>query len=197
MAYFRGGITNDKEYSNGTRLALRKLGRTDPHFFYIREGHSTSYWRELLKSQFALCPAGWAPWSPRLFDAVAAGAIPVIIADNWNPPFADDFLDYSRFSIRVPQAKVWMLKQILLAITQDEIKRLRAEMGKIYHYYVYSKKPFGQMDAIGAIQEILRKRLGDKNSARQQSDDEHDGYEINESFEGLELLDNRRIKVYL
>lgn len=201
MAYFRGGITSEKYYSNGTRLAIRKLGRTDPHFFYVREGHSTSYWNELQKSQFALCPAGWAPWSPRLFDAVIAGAIPVIIADKWKPPFEGEFLDYSEFSIRVPESKVWMLKEILKGYTKEQIGQLRSNMGKIYQFFVYSSKPFGNMDAIGAIHEILRRRLEESTQSNHINEEGEDDLDIMHEeahkYEGFEISHMQPIKVYL
>lgn len=40
----------------------------------------------LKESSFSLCPAGTGPNSIRLWEAIGAGAIPVILAENWAPP---------------------------------------------------------------------------------------------------------------
>ena len=47
---------------------------------------------------FALCPAGWACWSARLYDALEHGTIPVLLADGMARPF-DELLDWGRFSL--------------------------------------------------------------------------------------------------
>lgn len=42
---------------------------------------------ELLKdSVFSLCPSGTGPNSIRLWESIGAGAIPVVLSDNWMPP---------------------------------------------------------------------------------------------------------------
>lgn len=43
--------------------------------------------QEVLKSSvFALCPSGSGPNSIRLWEAIGAGCIPVVLAENWLPP---------------------------------------------------------------------------------------------------------------
>lgn len=43
---------------------------------------------------------GFAPWSPRIYEAVMTGCIPVIISDHIRLPF-DDILDWRKFSVKV------------------------------------------------------------------------------------------------
>ena len=57
------------------------------------------------KSVFCLVPRGDTPSSRRLFDAVSAGCIPVIISDDYTPAF-QSALNYSRFSLRFPVDEV-------------------------------------------------------------------------------------------
>ena len=57
------------------------------------------------KSVFCLVPRGDTPSSRRLFDAVSAGCIPVIISDDYTPAF-QSALNYSRFSLRFPVEEV-------------------------------------------------------------------------------------------
>ncbi|GKC06430.1 probable beta-1,4-xylosyltransferase IRX10L [Tanacetum coccineum] len=61
-------------------------------FVYFRGlfyDNTTKSYTKTCKAVFCLCPLGWAPWSPRLVEAVIFGCIPVIIADDIVLPFAD------------------------------------------------------------------------------------------------------------
>ncbi|KAJ1557900.1 hypothetical protein HK405_014901, partial [Cladochytrium tenue] len=90
FAHFRGTIHEDFAYSRGVRQYLRELGRTHPGRYAVREGHAgtaAAYYGELAGTTFALCPGGWSAWSPRVFEAVAAGAVPVVVADGTRLPF--------------------------------------------------------------------------------------------------------------
>ena len=49
---------------------------------------------------FALCPAGAACWSMRLYHALFADAIPVLLADPVIEPF-ERFLDWTTFTVKV------------------------------------------------------------------------------------------------
>jgi len=53
---------------------------------------------EMQQSTFCLVPRGDTPSSRRFFSAIAAGCIPVLIADDYTPPFSHA-LDYSKFSL--------------------------------------------------------------------------------------------------
>lgn len=53
----------------------------------------TSFWH-------ALCPAGWACWSSRLFHAIRELVVPAIMANGAIQPF-ESILDWSRFSIQL------------------------------------------------------------------------------------------------
>jgi len=46
----------------------------------------TEYLDIMARSVFALCPSGSGPNTLRLWEAMGAGVIPVILSDNWQPP---------------------------------------------------------------------------------------------------------------
>jgi hypothetical protein len=46
-----------------------------------------TYVQELSVATFALCPGGWVGWTPRPFEALAVGAIPVLFDDDIRLPF--------------------------------------------------------------------------------------------------------------
>lgn len=64
-----------------------------------RETHA----RLLSQSRFALCPRGIGVSSIRLFEAMRAGCVPVIVSDDWiEPPCGE----WSNFSIRIRENRV-------------------------------------------------------------------------------------------
>jgi hypothetical protein len=63
----------------------------------------------LANSRFVLCPRGIGSSSIRIFDAMRAGRVPVIISDAWiEPPVGE----WARFSIRVPEGAIERIPQI-------------------------------------------------------------------------------------
>lgn len=164
FAYFRGTFKgNNWSYGRGIRHAIEIYGRDDPHNYFVKDKHSQFYWNELLRTRFALCPPGWSSWSPRLFDAIVAGAIPVIISDDWVPPFSE-LINYDDFSIRVPESKIDKLTEILKAIPAEEEARLRGNLKKVYERFVYSMDYYGDKDAFESIYEILVRKKQQKES---------------------------------
>jgi hypothetical protein len=69
------------------------------------------YYIQLVRSgMFSLCPAGWAAASMRIFESMALGVAPVIIADEFVEPAGPD---WPAFSLRVKEADVASLESIL------------------------------------------------------------------------------------
>tara|TARA_B100001248_G_scaffold217689_1_gene172891 strand:+ start:17517 stop:18509 length:993 start_codon:yes stop_codon:yes gene_type:complete len=67
-------------------------------------------------SKFILCPRGAACSSLRLFETMKAGRVPVILSDSWTPPIGPD---WDSFSIRIPEADVEKIPEILEAKEKD------------------------------------------------------------------------------
>lgn len=62
-----------------------------------------SRYQEILsRSRFVLCPRGRGTSTFRLYEALAAGRVPVIISDDWIPP---DGPNWDSFSIRWPEGR--------------------------------------------------------------------------------------------
>jgi len=64
----------------------------------------------LRDSRFILCPTGAGTSTPRFFEAMKAGRVPVILSDNWVAPEGPR---WQAFSLRVPERDVRLLPQIL------------------------------------------------------------------------------------
>jgi hypothetical protein len=72
------------------------------------------YSQTIREAAFILCPRGVAPSSYRIFEAMKAGRVPVIVADAWVPPVGPD---WAKFSLNVAEACVEEIPQILERIS--------------------------------------------------------------------------------
>uniref|UniRef100_A0A2K1YC08 Exostosin GT47 domain-containing protein n=1 Tax=Populus trichocarpa TaxID=3694 RepID=A0A2K1YC08_POPTR len=127
FVYFRGlfyDVGNDPEggyYARGARAAVWENFKDNP-LFDISTEHPATYYEDMQRAVFCLCPLGWAPWSPRLVEAVIFGCIPVIIADDIVLPFADA-IPWEEIGVYVDEEDVPNLDTILTSIPPEVILR--------------------------------------------------------------------------
>eukprot|EP00049_Salpingoeca_infusionum_P025635 m.20858 g.20858 ORF g.20858 m.20858 type:complete len:484 (-) comp8216_c0_seq4:72-1523(-) len=88
-------------------------------------------------SDFCLCPRGQAAWSPRLEEAIFMGCIPVLIADDYEPPFSH-LLDYSQFSVRVAQDDAHNVVEILKTISDSQKIALKTNVQRVQGLFRYT-----------------------------------------------------------
>jgi len=74
------------------------------------EAFKQTYASSLAESTFVLCPRGVGSGSLRLFEAMRAARVPVVISDSWVPPPGPD---WGSCSIRVPEAEVDRIPALL------------------------------------------------------------------------------------
>jgi len=91
--FFHGQIVAGKQCSPGIRPWLERYMDSCP------APRCTSDRSAMNASVFALCPAGWACWSTRLYHAIASLTIPVVLANGAVQPF-DSMLDWSTFTLQ-------------------------------------------------------------------------------------------------
>ncbi|KAG6413233.1 hypothetical protein SASPL_125941 [Salvia splendens] len=127
FVYFRGlfyDVGNDPQggyYARGARASVWENFKNNP-LFDISTEHTPTYYEDMQRAIFCLCPLGWAPWSPRLVEAVVFGCIPVIIADHIVLPFADA-IPWEDIGVFVHERDVPKLDTILTSIPIDVILR--------------------------------------------------------------------------
>jgi len=84
--------------------------------------HTDSWWNHSLKekeeyidlilnSKFSLCPAGWTPSTFRIYESMALGRCPVIIADDFAPPIGPA---WNQFALFYPENKLQNLYSFLI-----------------------------------------------------------------------------------
>ena len=89
------------------------------------------------RTKFALIVEGFGYHSFRLTEMMAAGAIPVIVVDHYRLPF-DELLDWSDFSIRVPEHRFEQLPAILAAIKPERVIEMQRNVVRVYEQHFRS-----------------------------------------------------------
>jgi hypothetical protein len=133
FVYFRGlfyDVGNDPEggyYARGARAAVWENFKDNP-LFDISTQHPSTYYEDMQRAIFCLCPLGWAPWSPRLVEGVIFGCIPVIIADDIVLPFADA-IPWEKIGVFVAEKDVPNLDKILSSISPEQVLEKQRLLG--------------------------------------------------------------------
>jgi putative beta-1,4-xylosyltransferase IRX10 len=105
----------------GALASLWENFKNNP-LFDISTDHPATYYQDLQRAVFCLCPLGWAPWSPRLVEAVVFGCVPVIVADDIVLPFADA-IPWEEIGVFVAEEDVPRLDTILTSIPPEVVLR--------------------------------------------------------------------------
>ena len=135
------------------------------HRFFIERSRSPDYHLEISRSVFCLCPLGWAPWSPRIVEAVIFGCVPVIIADDIALPYSH-LIDWPRISIRVPEKDVGRLGKILDNVSRTNLSSIQENLwNSEYRKALLYMDPLTKGDATWQALELLSRRLTPKRSS--------------------------------
>ena len=94
-------LWNDTTQNRKYNMTMEIRGRKYDTIVVI-SGHQSprDYIKSMQSTVFALCPEGFFWWSPRLYDAIQLGAIPLILADNIVLPF-ERFIDWPSFTTKI------------------------------------------------------------------------------------------------
>lgn len=118
------------------------------------------YLGTLSASKFCLLPRGIPAWcvsfallqgaraasltlpSPcrttRTFEAIYSGCIPAFIVDRNSFPF-QDVLDYSKFSVTIPEADAHRVDEVLATYTDAQLVELQAHLVKVRDAFLFAE----------------------------------------------------------
>ena len=94
-----------------------------------------NYKNLLSRSVFSLCPRGTGISSVRIFESMASGAIPVIIANGYRPPL-NNFINWKEISIFVKENEINNIKNILKSKSPSETKEMKEKMKDVYDNFL-------------------------------------------------------------
>ena len=120
LATWRGNTKSNRKLRQG----LIDLYGNSPDFqvestdsWLNHDPEEQQHYVELLRSgRFSLCPGGWAPASMRIFESMALGVAPVLIADEFVEPKGPD---WTTIALRVPEAELSSLQAQLESRADD------------------------------------------------------------------------------
>ncbi|CAO2841177.1 unnamed protein product [Amaranthus hypochondriacus] len=138
LAFFAGG-----NHGHVRKFLFQQWGQDDE--IQVRQNlpKTQNYFEILGQTKFCLCPSGYEVASSRIVEAIRAECVPVIVKDNYSFPFSD-VLDWSRFSIHVPKAKIPEIKRILKGISSQKYEELVEGVKSVKWHFTFNRpsKPF-------------------------------------------------------
>jgi hypothetical protein len=145
-------VRRDVVALGGDRAEIEDVGRftfydlDDPSFVQRR----ARYQEILLRSKFVLCPRGKGTSSIRLYETLAAGRVPVIIADDWVEPNGPE---WASCSLRWPESAVAKLPEALAAREADFNAMSNAALQTYAEWFSPSRSFERIVDACGRLLE--------------------------------------------
>jgi hypothetical protein len=125
----------------GENIIYRDNYHINPNMFIEGKSHVTKqyeleYKNILQDSVFSLCPRGSSPSSVRFWESLQAGAIPILISDNWILPE----WDWKNTILRIPEENIthmtyYRLHQQLSDIKTNRINELMENCIKASIYF--------------------------------------------------------------
>ncbi|KFB37981.1 AGAP000081-PA-like protein [Anopheles sinensis] len=101
------------------------------------QGNEYEYPAVLASGTFCLIARGVRLAQPTLLEAMAAGCIPVIMADNLVLPFSD-VLDWELLSLRIYESALHTVVPMLRSVSAQRIREMQAQVRLVYERYFAS-----------------------------------------------------------
>jgi hypothetical protein len=173
---FSSGLKSDPEHlatwrgntkSNKLRLKLVNALKNKPDviiqqtdsWLNHKVDEKATYVELIRKARFSLCPAGWAPVSFRIYETMALGRCPVILADNFVPPLGPNWTEFAMF---FPEKNVEILYEFL-SVNQHRHNELGSNAYKNWEKYFAADK-IGKYYASNLLSLISSNKIGSNES---------------------------------
>ncbi|XP_045822592.1 probable glycosyltransferase At3g07620 isoform X1 [Trifolium pratense] len=99
-----------------------------------------NYIQHMKNSKYCICPKGYEVNSPRVVEAMFYECVPVIISDNFVPPFFE-VLNWDAFSLILAEKDIPNLKQILLSVPEEKYLKLQLGVRRVQKHFLWHTKP--------------------------------------------------------
>lgn len=90
------------------------------------------YKNVLARSRYSLCPRGTGPGTLRFWESLQAGAIPIVLADNWALP---KWVNWNTCIIQVPENDVLKINDIIKKIPLSLEHSMRLNCINVYKWF--------------------------------------------------------------
>lgn len=99
-----------------------------------------NYIDQMKSSKYCLCPKGYEVNSPRIVEAIFYECVPVIISDNFVPPFFE-VLNWDAFSVIIAEKDIPNLKNILVSIPEQKYLDMQLNVRKVQKHFLWHANP--------------------------------------------------------
>ncbi|KAF2303973.1 hypothetical protein GH714_025755 [Hevea brasiliensis] len=99
-----------------------------------------NYIQHMKNSKYCICPKGYEVNSPRVVEAIFYECVPVIISDNFVPPFFEVF-NWGAFSVILAEKDIPNLKEILLSIPEKKYLEMQLGVKKVQRHFLWHANP--------------------------------------------------------
>lgn len=106
-----------------------------------RDVESKAKYRELMKSsKYCISAKGYEVHTPRVVESIYYECVPVIISDNYVPPFFE-VLNWENFAVFISEEDIPNLRDILLSIPEDKYMIMQQRVKEVQRYFTWHKVP--------------------------------------------------------
>ncbi|PIA64783.1 hypothetical protein AQUCO_00100330v1 [Aquilegia coerulea] len=138
LAFFAGGM-----HGSLRPVLLQYWGNQDPDmkiFGQMPQGTTMSYIQHMKSSKYCICARGFDVHTPRVVEAIFHECVPVIISDDYVPPFFE-VLDWEAFAVFVPEKDIPSLKNILLSIPEEKYFEMQTGVKRVQKHFLWHIEP--------------------------------------------------------
>ncbi|KAK4432998.1 putative glycosyltransferase [Sesamum alatum] len=140
LAFFAGGL-----HGYVRPLLLQYWHNKEPDMKIIgpmpRDIEGKARYREFMKSsKYCICAKGYEVHTPRVVESIYYGCIPVIISDNYVPPFFEVF-NWESFALFILEDDIPNLRNILLSVPEDRYMLMQSRLKIVQQYFLWNKIP--------------------------------------------------------
>ncbi|KAL3361232.1 hypothetical protein AABB24_014236 [Solanum stoloniferum] len=121
-------------------ILLNNWENKDPDMKIFGKISKVSYVQYMKSSKYCICAKGYEVNSPRVVEAIFYECVPVIISDNFIPPFFET-LNWEAFAIFVPEKDIPKLKDILVSIPDRRYREMQRRVKLVQQHFLWHVKP--------------------------------------------------------
>ncbi|CAK8568865.1 unnamed protein product [Lathyrus sativus] len=139
LAFFAGGM-----HGYVRPILLQHWENKDPDMKIFgmmpKSKGNRNYIQYMKSSRYCICPKGYEVNSPRVVEAIVYECVPVIISDNFVPPFFE-VLNWESFAVFVLERDIPNLKSILVSIPKKRYLEMQMRVKKVQQHFLWHRSP--------------------------------------------------------
>ncbi|KAK4419956.1 putative glycosyltransferase [Sesamum alatum] len=105
-----------------------------------QEKGQMTYIQYMKGSKYCISAKGYEPYTPRVMEAIYYECVPVIISDNYIPPFFET-LNWEAFAVFILEKDIPNLKNILMSIPEQRYVKMQQRVRQVQRHFLWHSTP--------------------------------------------------------